>query len=324
MLMWPQLSLQHSYLFWWNPWVLFTSIGMVCLSISRFFGIEQAFLAPEIALGVILTQAVHFGMAYGHPSDRTGAIDELLFAFDTRFFGSECDVILGKLFAWSFPVKWFFVEIYNALPLAFVLAYLALPNSKRVRRQYCAMIALSAVVVFAMYTVCPGAGPRYLFHNDFPFSTKAIMEPHAVIFAEPVVLNTTPSGHLAWALLVFWCVRRHSTSRTARYLAGAFCALTAVSTMGTGEHYLIDLVLALPFAAGIWDMVMGRWKFALGYWLSVVVWSVALRMGWALDVPVPVVWVAMIATMAVPCLGRQDAARELAVGTAVAPEQSLA
>ena len=109
MVMWPQWSLEHGYLFWWNPWVLFTSIGMVCLSISRFFGIEQAFTAPEIALGVILTQAVHFGMAYGHPSDQTGAFDELLFSFDTRFFGSECDIILGKLFAWSFPVKWFFV-----------------------------------------------------------------------------------------------------------------------------------------------------------------------------------------------------------------------
>ena len=141
------------------------------------------------------------------------------------------------------------------------------------------MIALSAVVVFAMYTVCPGAGPRYLFHDDFPFGTKAIAEPHAVIFAEPVVLNTTPSGHLAWALLVFWCVRQHSKSKFARWMAGGFCALTAVSTMGTGEHYLIDLVLALPFAAGIWDMVMGRWKFALGYWLAVVVWSVASAYG---------------------------------------------
>ena len=324
MLLWPQLSFQHSDLFWWNPWVMFTSIGMVCLSLSRFFGIEQAFMAPEIALGVILTQVLSLGITHGNPSDRTGAFDELLFAFDTRFFGSQCDVILGKLFDRYFPLRLFFVQIYNALPLAFVLAYLALPNSKRVRRQYCAMMALPAVVLVAMYTVCPGAGPRYLFRNDFPFSTKAIMEPHVIVFSQPVLLNTTPSGHLAWALLLFWIVRRHSASKAARYVAGTFVALTAVSTMGTGEHYLIDLVLALPFAAGIWDMVMGRWKWALGYSLSVVVWSVGLRLGWALDAPSPVVWVAMIATMAVPILARQHAARALTVGPEVCPEHSPA
>jgi PAP2 superfamily len=55
-----------------------------------------------------------------------------------------------------------------------------------------------------------------------------------------------PSLHMAWTLLVWWYSR--GLSRAERLIAFVFLALTAFATMGTGEHWFIDLVVAFPFA----------------------------------------------------------------------------
>jgi len=55
-----------------------------------------------------------------------------------------------------------------------------------------------------------------------------------------------PSLHLAWVLLVWWNSR--GLSRWIRAIAMTFVILTAMATIGTGEHYFVDLVVAFPFS----------------------------------------------------------------------------
>jgi hypothetical protein len=51
---------------------------------------------------------------------------------------------------------------------------------------------------------------------------------------------------MAWVLLVWWYSR--GLSRWERAIAFAFLVFTALATLGTGEHYFVDLVVAFPFA----------------------------------------------------------------------------
>jgi hypothetical protein len=160
-----------------------------------------------------------------------------------------------------------------------------------------------------MYTVCPGAGPKFLFGSAFPYKTPDHIVPH-VRFLPNVALNATPSGHLAWALLLLWVARRHC-GKYCQYNCSVFVGFTILSTMGLGEHYLVDLILSVPFAAGMWALMQGRWPRTLGAFLAVVAWSCALRRGWALQLPLAAVWMACIATVAIPlCLIRGLQRRE--------------
>jgi hypothetical protein len=97
-----------------------------------------------------------------------------------------------------------------------------------------------------------------------------------------------PSLHFAWALAL--CFHARGAGFRARLGYGAFLWLTALAILGLGEHYLIDLVVALPlvlvalaactpatntyrhraFAAGL---------AMLGAWLAWLTWGAALFAG---------------------------------------------
>jgi hypothetical protein len=68
------------------------------------------------------------------------------------------------------------------------------------------------------------------------------LEPLAI----PGAPNAIPSLHMAWVLLVWWYSR--GLSWWERLVAFAFVFFTVLATMGTGEHYFVDLVVAFPFA----------------------------------------------------------------------------
>src|SRR5208282_2328201 len=75
----------------------------------------------------------------------------------------------------------------------------------------------------------------------------------APMVLEKVARNCIPSLHMTAALLIWWNTRR--AGRWARVAAGAYLAVVFVTTLGYGEHYLIDLGVAVPFSLamqGIW------------------------------------------------------------------------
>jgi hypothetical protein len=98
-----------------------------------------------------------------------------------------------------------------------------------------------------------------------------------------------PSGHFAWTLLLFWFARRYS-SKGAQIAAGIYAALTFLATLGTGEHYVVDLILSFPFAACIWALAHRQWRLSALGSAVVLGWLVVLREGWALAAPPLVVW----------------------------------
>jgi hypothetical protein len=58
--------------------------------------------------------------------------------------------------------------------------------------------------------------------------------------------NAIPSLHMTWVLLIWWNSR--GLPRWVRAIALAFVWFTVLATLGTGEHYFVDLVVAFPFS----------------------------------------------------------------------------
>lgn len=144
---------------------------------------------------------------------------------------------------------------YNSLPLYLSLARavqlrFALPGTPDLRLAY----AVLGTAGFVLYQVCPVAGPLYRFGAMFPFHPPFAVPPGpAPLF--PAARNGMPSLHFGWVLLVFRCCRcyRGCYRRTwIAVLAGLFLILTTLATLGSGEHYVVDLLVAIPLVWAVY------------------------------------------------------------------------
>jgi hypothetical protein len=175
--------------------------------------------------------------------------DLYLYSFDAslRF---QPSFLLGRAF-----LKWplfgkFSTGVYMAISsiYMFVFADLLLRKLKEARAVFLAFL-VSGPVGILFYNLFPALGPLYLFGPNFPLQplpSSAIQH----LRLEPVSLygfpNAMPSLHMTWALLALWYAR--GAALWVRLVASVFLAFTIVSTLGTGEHYLADLVVAMPFS----------------------------------------------------------------------------
>jgi hypothetical protein len=98
------------------------------------------------------------------------------------------------------------------------------------------------------YNLFPALGPAHIFLQDFPWHPMTTLQA-SHLFLEPVavkgVQNAIPSLHMAWVLLAWWYSR--GLSLWERGIALMFVVFTVLATLGTGEHYFVDLVAAFPF-----------------------------------------------------------------------------
>jgi hypothetical protein len=285
-ILWPVSGLS-GLIHIWAPFTWATCLGMSLLSYARLRGFQHAIPCPEIFC-LVSSHAPGLMFAFFLPSSRVASVDEMLLAFDGRFF-SYAGESVGAMFRQHLGLALLCMLVYLALPLAGVLVYLALP-SVALRWKYCVASALGLTVLI-LFRICPAAGPVFLLHTDFPFAIPALAAPHARLIPN-VILNAIPSGHVAWALIIYWFAHRYC-GLAARLLVGAFLFFTCFATLGLGQHYLIDLIVAVPFAAALWAMVHGQRRFARVALAVVLIWLVALRQGWVLPIPPALVWVLM-------------------------------
>jgi hypothetical protein len=183
--------------------------------------------------------------AAAHP--RT--LDEYLMMFDAslRF---QPAFVAGRIYAqvpWLHTIS-LIAYIGLAIPVTMVFAGRLVRDGKRAFPAIVAFLITGPIGIL-FYNLFPIAGPNFLFGHSFPFSplpyeklVRVILEPVAIAGAR----NGMPSLHLAWTLLAWWYSRKLSPIE--RSIAFLFLGLTAFATLGTGEHWLADLVVAFPFA----------------------------------------------------------------------------
>lgn len=296
-----------------GPTIVVPAISLIGLSSLLVFGTRTAWSRGD-DLGLYLrayVPAVLFVLSEYAASSLLGisaslhpkTLDLYLYSFDASL-GVQLSFVAGR---WLKETAWLHVTaliFYMGLmlPVALVAGSLVRQRSRR---------ALPAIVGFLItgplgilfYNILPACGPRYVFGAAFPFlgPTQA-QAAHLVVV--PIALsgprNAIPSLHMAWALLAWWNSKR--LPAWIRVFTLVFLVFTVVATLGTGEHYFVDLVAAFPFAVAVQAIsdyrvplrdprrsrpLLGGFLMALG-WMAVLsfappqMWWTSPAIGWSL------------------------------------------
>jgi hypothetical protein len=176
--------------------------------------------------------------------------------FDLFLYSFDCSMrvqisfLMGQVFAKLPALQVICLVIYNTLPWALALTFAAqLRRTMRDAMMVMIVFVVTAPIGFLFYNLLPACGPVHVFGAGFPWHPPSIAEV-ARWDVQPILVkglrNAIPSLHMTWVLLVWW--NSKGLERWIRAIAMAFVVFTVMATLGTGEHYFIDLVVAFPFS----------------------------------------------------------------------------
>ncbi len=235
--------------------------------------------------------------------------DRLLLGVDVKF-GGPPSWIVGRLLRQH---EWLMRACgwaYCSLPLALSVALLVQWRERRTGIRHAVDLRWVSVALgvtgFTLYQVCPAAGPVYLFRDVFPFGTPNLsglaMVP-AALASFP--RNAMPSLHVGWTLLLYWNTRGRAW--WVRVIVMAYLSLTVLATLGSGEHYLVDLMVAPALALAIQAActarisITTRWVALCTGATLVLAWLIAFRTGAALAIPAgSAIWTLAVWTVLIP------------------------
>lgn len=310
---WLMGGLGAYYGVWWISWGAFLGIAslmVLAVQVVRLPDPERKSCRKTFYAGAVFPLS-NLLIGYTVPLTtwlRPRTYDAFLLASDGGL-GFQPSFVLARLLPEGSTAWGLTTVVYYALPLAAGILY----ASHRARRRQPVLILplfLSLMLVgFAQYGVYPAVGPKHAFGESYPCNPPPLQQ----IAIQPMTVpdaprNCMPSLHLAGALAVWWNSRLWP--RWGRLLAGLFLWATIFSTMALGEHYLVDLVVALPFTLifqAAWTVSIPLAKSArrrplwVGTMLTLA-WFVLLRYGLRLFLISPAISWSLILLTVVWCL----------------------
>jgi hypothetical protein len=275
----------------WPVWASFVGLSSFFLMLLRLIWYEEEkrrlalytvipaflFLASEWCADIFLAWTQHA---------QPRVLDLYLYSFDASMH-VQIPFVVGRLFEKSFAFAMTSMLVYIGLPMAIGLCYAGcLKNDRKNALPAFVALLITGPLGAIFYNFFPAMGPVHIFKGDFPFHPLATAQV-ARLQLETVTgdgaRNAIPSLHAAWAFLVVWYSRRLSLPE--RMIAAGFLVFTLCATMGSGEHYFIDLVVAVPFSllvVAVSHLLLGparqRYVAALAAGLGMtVIWLVVLR-----------------------------------------------
>jgi len=171
------------------------------------------------------------------------AYDLYLYTFDSSLGVTPGASVARWFLAW--PWLGAAASIIYSLLLLFPTLYDAWGLRRGVVGSLMTAFVVGGVCGFIFYQICPGLGPIYVFGSRFPAHLPAAGEIQLGMYHGAGARNAMPSMHMTWALLVWWSA--WELTPLARVIASGFAMLTFLATLGFGEHYLVDLIVAVPF-----------------------------------------------------------------------------
>jgi len=123
------------------------------------------------------------------------------------------------------------------------------------------------------YLLCPAVGPAFLWR--FPYGDPGPLRVTTMACPPGVPFNASPSMHAAWAMLLVIATRRFAWPM--RVLTLAYSLLTLLATMALGEHYLVDLLAAIPVVAMFWNVTRRSYPAASLCASLVLAWQLFIR-----------------------------------------------
>jgi PAP2 superfamily len=330
------------YIVTWVSFLGMASLAIMGLRAVWMEGEERRLILLALIPGILILASNHFA-GYLHKwteSAHPKSLDLYLYSFDSSMHVPTA-FLAGQLYdKWKVFGAVSFV-FYVGLPftLAVVYAGQALRLRARAIPIFVAFL-IAGPIGGIFYNLFPALGPIHLFAERFPWQPLTTDQARRLLLeAVPLggLRNAIPSLHMGWTLMAWWYSRRLSIWE--RGLAFVFVAFTAFATMGTGEHYFIDLVVAFPFVLFLqalctisldWSDSKRLMPFLFGL-VTPLVWLWALRFHPRVFWYSPVIpWACCVLTIALTELSRRglkDAAVETTAPSRVtssAPASAIA
>ena len=193
--------------------------------------------------------------------------DYLLYLID-RNLGMSAFWVARLLTAWE---RSFLFVVYQSLSAAMIVWY-GVNLKRRNGRPGTLLLAylVSYIAGACLYLIVPACGPRHAFGSAFPMGNPNVPPVPIPLNSWP---NAIPSLHVATALLFIFFAGK---SRVLRFLAWAYLVGTVLATLAF-EHYVIDLVVAVPFACFATRLANGEIRAAGANLGVVLAWLLAIR-----------------------------------------------
>jgi hypothetical protein len=237
-----------------------------------------------------------------HPT----TFDALLYRFDATL-GFQAAPLAARAVAGAPAARDLLDAIYDYQTFGYAALYgITLRRRAEPAANLLLVWAVGAACAFAAYHLLPAAGPRYLLGERFPDHLPppdAVPDTRSAV--QPWPRDAIPALQVGWAI-VFWVYARAIGWPWIARLCLAALALVATAALARGEHYLVDLVVTLPFFAAVLAMSLRKvsWRdprksltvaSGFGVWLA---WIAALRCGVKGFESVPgLAWLALAATL---------------------------
>jgi len=273
-----------------------------------------ALLVPALVLVLFIWASANGLKLSGRLSPETD--DAWLYAFDGSL-GFQPSFLLGRIMYQSIVLTRATLLTYLSLPfaMALVCAWQIPVRTRRIAWNLLRVILLAGVAGWLLYNVVPATGPLYAFGRDFPWNTVSYQD-LSTFKLEKMSLplgiprNGMPSLHMGWVVLLWWNSR--GLPRALRGGLFLYLLLTLVATLGSGQHYLVDLVVSLPFALAVQSTASlafpdktlpdkSRLVAAAGTAIALTIaWLVVVRFGVPLALKSPIIpWTLVLGTTAV-------------------------
>jgi hypothetical protein len=235
--------------------------------------------------------------------------DLYLYAFDASLH-VQIPFAVGRYFTQHDGFREIALLAYVGLSVPIAVVYAGQVRRTGVKAVQCFLaFIVTGPMGFLFYNAVPAIGPAHLLQKNFPWHPLAIDQAQRLLL-QPIPLegprNAIPSLHMAWVLLAWWYSRGLSVAE--RAIALFFLVFVALATLGTGEHYFIDLVVAVPFALFMKSLLAydlpildnSRLRAVAFGLLSTCAWLAALRFTPHIFWSTPVLpWTLCVATVAV-------------------------
>jgi PAP2 superfamily len=235
--------------------------------------------------------------------------DAWLYAFDGSL-GFQPSFCVGKLMYHSIILTRITLLTYLSLPfaMAVVCAWRIPPATRRISWHMLTVLMLAGVAGWLLYNVVPATGPLYAFAREFPWNPMpykglSTFSLEKVPIPLGIPRNAMPSLHVGWVILLCWNSR--GLPRPLRATLVLYLLLTVVATLGSGQHYLVDLVVSIPFALAVQSVTSYSLhhksrriaSLVAGLGLTIAwLWLVRFGVSFALASPA-IPWTLVLATM---------------------------
>lgn len=172
--------------------------------------------------------------------------------------------------------KTFITSVYSTLALLFFPLIALLIREEKIQTLHgWRTMMIPFGIAWVCYLWLPATGPIAIFGFDgYPGNIPQLDEIKSGMVSAPIAArNAMPSMHLSgaiWIFMIAGALRRKFLTG----VAAIFLIATAWATLALGEHYLIDLIVALPFATslGLWLINPPRWRTA-PTWARALQWA---------------------------------------------------